>query len=84
MGPLEQTIDNLRRETLNRALAALPARERGVIAMRYGLDGEEPRTLAEVGRAFGVTRERIRQIEAKTLTKLKSYRDSRKLREYIG
>jgi RNA polymerase primary sigma factor len=70
--PLEQAIDSLRRESLNRALAVLPARERGVIAMRYGLDGEEPRTLEEVGAAFGVTRERIRQIEKHALAKLKS------------
>jgi RNA polymerase primary sigma factor len=80
VGPLEQTIDNLRRETLNRALAALPARERGVIAMRYGLDGEEPRTLEEVGRAFGVTRERIRQIETHTLRKLKALPEAERLR----
>jgi RNA polymerase primary sigma factor len=80
VGPLEQTIDNLRRETLSRALAALPARERGVIAMRYGLDGEEPRTLEEVGRAFGVTRERIRQIETHTLRKLKALPEAERLR----
>jgi len=70
--PLEQAIDSLRRESLNRALAVLPARERGVIAMRYGLDGEEPRTLEDVGAAFGVTRERIRQIEKHALAKLKA------------
>jgi RNA polymerase primary sigma factor len=80
VGPLEQTIDNLRRETLSRALAALPARERGVIAMRYGLDGEEPQTLEEVGRAFGVTRERIRQIETHTLRKLKALPEAERLR----
>jgi RNA polymerase primary sigma factor len=70
--PLEQTIDTLRRETLACALASLPERERGVVAMRYGLDGEEPRTLKEIGSAFGVTRERIRQLEAQALTKLMS------------
>ena len=80
ISPLDQTIDNLRRETLARALASLPARERGVIAMRYGLDGEEPRTLEEVGRAFGVTRERIRQIETHTLRKLKSLPEAERLR----
>ena len=56
VSPLDQTIDNMRRESLARALGALPARERGVISMRYGLDGEDPKTLEEVGRAFGVTR----------------------------
>jgi RNA polymerase primary sigma factor len=80
VSPLEQAIDNLRRESLSRALAALPARERGVIAMRYGLDGEEPRTLEEVGRAFGVTRERIRQIETHTLRKLKALPEAERLR----
>ncbi len=70
--PLDQTFDNVRRETLTRVLAALGERERGVIVMRYGLDGEEPRTLEEVGDAFGVTRERVRQIETQTLRKLKS------------
>jgi RNA polymerase primary sigma factor len=80
ISPLEQTIDNLRRETLGRALSTLPARERGVIAMRYGLDGEEPQTLEEVGRAFGVTRERIRQIETHTLRKLKSLPEAERLR----
>ncbi|HLL86494.1 MAG TPA: sigma-70 family RNA polymerase sigma factor [Thermoleophilaceae bacterium] len=78
--PLDQTIDNLRRQTLARALNSLPARERGVIAMRYGLDGEKPRTLEEVGRAFGVTRERIRQIETHTLRKLKSLPEAERLR----
>jgi RNA polymerase primary sigma factor len=80
ISPLEQAIDNLRRESLSRALAALPARERGVIAMRYGLDSEEPRTLEEVGRAFGVTRERIRQIETHTLRKLKALPEAERLR----
>ena len=80
ISPLDQTIDNLRRETLARALGSLPGRERGVIAMRYGLDGEEPRTLEEVGRAFGVTRERIRQIETHTLRKLKSLPEAERLR----
>jgi len=80
VSPLEQTIDTLRRETLARALNSLPERERGVIAMRYGLDGQEPRTLEEVGRAFGVTRERIRQIETHTLRKLKSLPEAERLR----
>ena len=80
VSPPEQAIDNMRREGLNRALAGLPARERGVISMRYGLDGEEPRTLEEVGRAFGVTRERIRQIETHALRKLKALPEAERLR----
>ena len=78
--PLDQTLENVRRETLSRVLAALPERERGVLVMRYGLDGEEPRTLEEVGHAFGVTRERIRQIETQTLRKLKSRPEAERLR----
>jgi RNA polymerase primary sigma factor len=80
VSPLDQTIDNMRRESLARALGALPARERGVISMRYGLDGEDPKTLEEVGRAFGVTRERIRQIETHTLRKLKALPEAERLR----
>ncbi|WP_245663488.1 sigma-70 family RNA polymerase sigma factor [Nocardia inohanensis] len=56
---------------LKRALATLPEREAQVISLRYGLDGAEPRTLEEVGRVFGVSRERIRQIEAKAMRKLR-------------
>ena len=80
VSPLDQTIDNMRRESLARALGALPVRERGVISMRYGLDGEDPKTLEEVGRAYGVTRERIRQIETHTLRKLKALPEAERLR----
>ena len=52
-----------------------------MIELRYGLNGEQPRTLDEVGRAFNVTRERIRQIENKTLKKLRALADSQKLRD---
>jgi RNA polymerase primary sigma factor len=51
--------------------------------MRFGLDDEQPRTLEEVGKTFGVTRERIRQIESKTLAKLRHPHRSQKLREYL-
>ena len=60
---------------------ALPAREREVIEMRYGLTGQQARTLEEVGRAFGVTRERIRQIENNTLKKLESLPEAQRLRD---
>jgi RNA polymerase primary sigma factor len=63
-----------------RRLAALPQREREVIEMRFGLTGERPRTLEEVGRAFNVTRERIRQIENHTLKKLESLPEAQRLR----
>jgi RNA polymerase primary sigma factor len=61
----------LRREALREILAELTPRERAVLELRYGLDGQQPRTLDEVGRAFNVTRERIRQIEHQSLKKLR-------------
>jgi RNA polymerase primary sigma factor len=79
--PFEQASENLRRENVRRALAALPAREREVIEMRFGLTGGRPRTLEEVGRAFNVTRERIRQIENHTLKKLEALPEAQRLRD---
>ena len=73
----------LRREELEGVLSQLTHRERKVLELRFGLRGEEPRTLEEVGQRFGVTRERIRQIEAKTLSKLQSFRDTQRLREFL-
>src|SRR5687768_3411159 len=79
--PFELASENLRRENVRRALAALPPREREVIEMRFGLTGGRPRTLEEVGRAFNVTRERIRQIENHTLKKLESLPEAQRLRD---
>jgi RNA polymerase primary sigma factor len=79
--PFELAAERLRRENLRRALAALPAREREVIEMRFGLTGERPYTLEEVGRAFNVTRERIRQIENHTLKKLEALPEAQRLRD---
>ncbi|MBX5440262.1 MAG: RNA polymerase sigma factor RpoD [Solirubrobacteraceae bacterium] len=79
--PFELASENLRRENVRKALAALPQREREVIEMRFGLTGERPRTLEEVGRAFNVTRERIRQIENHTLKKLESLPEAQRLRD---
>ncbi len=79
--PFELASETLRRENVRRALAALPQREREVIEMRFGLTGGRPRTLEEVGRAFNVTRERIRQIENHTLKKLESLPEAQKLRD---
>jgi RNA polymerase primary sigma factor len=70
--PLDATALSLRREHIDYALAALPERERRVIELRFGLHGGQPRTLDQVGRTLGVTRERIRQIENATLKKLAS------------
>jgi RNA polymerase primary sigma factor len=74
----------LRREDVVNALLALPRREREVIELRYGLLGGEPRTLEEVGRAFGVTRERIRQIENNTLKKLEHLPEAQALRDAVS
>jgi RNA polymerase primary sigma factor len=71
----------MRLEALRRALQQLSYRERRVLELRYGLNGEEPRTLDEVGRAFCVTRERIRQIESQSLRKLQALADLRLLRD---
>jgi RNA polymerase primary sigma factor len=79
--PFEIASDVLRRESVTRVLAALPTREREVIELRYGLTGERSRTLEEVGRAFNITRERVRQIENRTLKKLQTLPDAQQLRE---
>jgi RNA polymerase primary sigma factor len=81
ISPFDQASDNLRRENVRRALDALPQREREVIEMRFGLTGSRPFTLEEVGRAFNVTRERIRQIENHTLKKLESLPEAQRLRD---
>ena len=73
----------LRREDVERALGSLPRREREVIELRFGLNGKKPRTLEEVGQAFGVTRERIRQIENNTLKKLETLPEAQGLRDCI-
>jgi RNA polymerase primary sigma factor len=79
--PLEEVFRQIRREELFRVLESLPARERKVLELRFGLKGERPRTLEEVGDRFGVTRERIRQVEAKTLSRLKNFRAAQGLRD---
>jgi RNA polymerase primary sigma factor len=78
--PDELAEDVLRKEALVKILGTLSERERRVLELRYGLNGEQPRTLDEVGRTFQVTRERIRQIENQSLKKLRALADSQKLR----
>ena len=79
--PFEIASEALRRENVVRVLAALPRREREVIEMRYGITGGRQRTLEEVGRAFNITRERVRQIESRTLKKLQTLPEAQQLRE---
>jgi RNA polymerase primary sigma factor len=80
VSPFDSATMTLRREDIDRALDSLPERERKVIELRFGLKGEQPCTLEEVGRAFGVTRERIRQIENNTLKKLEGLPEAQALR----
>jgi RNA polymerase primary sigma factor len=81
--PADQAARKLLNDTLEETLDGLSEREQAVVRMRFGLDGGQPHTLEEVGREFGVTRERIRQIEAKTLAKLRHPQRSQKLRDYL-
>jgi RNA polymerase primary sigma factor len=81
--PLEAVGEVMQKEQLAAALGLLTRREREIIELRFGLKGEQPRTLEEVGHSFGLTRERIRQIEAKTMAKLKSYRESQSLKGFL-
>jgi RNA polymerase primary sigma factor len=81
--PLEAVGETLRREEVDSVLCGLTFRERKIIELRYGLEDGRARTLEEVGNRFGVTRERIRQIEFKTLTKLRACRETQRLRESI-
>ncbi len=69
------------REDLQKTLSGLPERERRIIELRYGLNGNDPMTLEQVGQAFGVTRERIRQMEIRTLRRLQKFRMARALQD---
>jgi RNA polymerase primary sigma factor len=79
--PDELAETALQRESLRKILESLSERERRVLELRYGLDGQQPRTLDEVGRAFNVTRERIRQIEHQGLKKLRALADAQRVRD---
>jgi RNA polymerase primary sigma factor len=79
--PFEIASEALRRENIGRVLASLPRREREVLELRYGIVGGRARTLEEVGRAFNITRERVRQIENRTLKKLQTLPEAQQLRE---
>jgi RNA polymerase primary sigma factor len=81
--PANSVTQELLREDIIEVMAGLSPRERDVLRLRFGLDDGRQRTLEEVGQLFGVTRERIRQIEAKALRKLRHPNRSRRLREYI-
>ena len=81
--PVDAATYTLLHEQLMEVLDTLTDREQKVLRLRFGLDDGRPRTLEEVGREFNVTRERIRQIEAKALRKLRHPSRSRKLKDYL-
>ena len=81
--PEETASNQLLKEQVQAILSTLSEREQKIVRMRFGLDNGKSHTLEEVGQEFAVTRERIRQIEAKALAKLRKHKDSRKLYEYL-
>jgi len=81
--PEESAATQLLKEQVQSVLSTLSDREQKIIKMRFGLDGGKSHTLEEVGQEFAVTRERIRQIEAKALAKLRKHKDARKLHDYL-
>lgn len=81
--PYEETSAELLRESIEEVLGSLDEREAKVLSLRFGLMGETPKTLEEVGKIFNVTRERIRQIEAKALRKLRHPSRRKKLQDYL-
>jgi len=83
VAPAEEAAASCQRDELTIVLGTLSQREHAVLRLRFGLDDGRPRTLEEVGQEFGVTRERIRQIEARSLSKLKLAREAQRLREYL-
>jgi RNA polymerase primary sigma factor len=83
-GPVDSASRRLLKEHMNEILEGLNERERKVLIMRFGLEDGVTRTLEDVGKEFEVTRERVRQIEAKALRKLRHPQRSRKLRDYLG
>ena len=82
--PEDAASTQLLKEQIDEVLGSLSERERKIIQMRFGLDNGKSRTLEEVGQEFDVTHERIRQIEAKALAKLRKHKDSKKLHEYLS
>ena len=82
-GPADAATRAMLSEAVGEVLGELSEREQEIVRLRFGLDGGQAKTLEEVGRQFGVTRERIRQIEAKTLAKLRHPQRSQRLREFL-
>lgn len=83
VSPEESASNQLLKEQVQDILSTLSDREQKIIKMRFGLENGKSHTLEEVGQEFAVTRERIRQIEAKALAKLRKHKDAKKLYEYL-
>ena len=83
VSPEDSAATQILKEQLASIISTLSDREQKIIKMRFGIGGERPHTLEEVGAEFSVTRERIRQIEAKALSKLRKHKDTKKLHEYL-
>lgn len=83
VSPVDAATYELLKEHINDTLALLTPREQKILRMRFGLEDGRSHTLEEVGQEFGVTRERIRQIEAKALAKLRKHKDSKRLKDYL-
>lgn len=81
--PSQIVYQNMLRDRMDKVLATLTPREARILRLRFGLDDNHPYTLEEVGRKFGLTRERIRQIEGKALRRLRHPRRARQLRDYL-
>ena len=84
VSPEDSATNQLLKEQVQDVLSSLSDREQTIVRMRFGLDNGKSHTLEEVGQEFAVTRERIRQIEAKALAKLRKHKDAKKLYEYLG
>jgi RNA polymerase primary sigma factor len=84
ISPEESATGQLMKEQIKTLLGALTEREQKILKLRFGLEDGKYHTLEEVGQEFSVTRERIRQIEAKALAKLRKHKDSKKLHDYIS
>jgi RNA polymerase primary sigma factor len=80
---MQTAYTNLLREKIEEVLATLPPREARILRLRFGLDNGRTYTLEEVGKKFGLTRERIRQIEGKALSRLRHPRRARQLKDYV-
>jgi RNA polymerase primary sigma factor len=83
ISPEDSATNQLLKEQVKHVLSALTEREQKIVELRFGLKDGRQHTLEEVGQEFGVTRERIRQIEAKALAKLRKHKDAKKLHDYI-